>query len=152
MPRRLRARIVLAAPWALRGGILGGILGAPLGGCWNESKDEWQCIGPAVEVMQWRDQRETARTLGREVMTPAELARQELEHVEAAAAALKPRRGFCELTWSVMMHVPADNPGLRLREEALLRVLELPPRDYPPNAVGWAGVTTAGRTPTAPGR
>lgn len=128
------------------------LLAAVTTGCWNESKDEWECIGPVVEVMKWRDERETARTLRGEVITPTELARQELERVEAAVAALTPRRGACELTWSVMMHVPADNPGLRLREEALLRVLGLPPRDYPPNAVGWAGVTTAGRTPMAQGR
>jgi hypothetical protein len=118
-------------------------------GCWNHEKDEWECIGPVVEVMRWRDEREAARLLRGDAVTPAELARLERERVEAAVVALTPRRAACELTWSVMMHVPADNPGLRLREEALLRVLELPPRDYPPNAVGWAGVTTAGRTPMA---
>ncbi|MES2639236.1 MAG: hypothetical protein V4850_07120 [Myxococcota bacterium] len=118
-------------------------------GCSSDEKDEWECIGPVVEVMKWRDEREAARLLRGEVVTPAELARLERERVEAAVLALTPRRAACELTWSVMMHVPADNPGLRLREEALLRVLELPPRDYPANAVGWAGVTTAGHTPMA---
>lgn len=135
-----------------RGLALPGLLVALGSGCWNESVDEWQCIGPIVEVVKWRDQRESARTLGGEVISPAELARQEREHVEAAVAALLPRRGLCELTWSVMMHQPADNPGLRLREETLLRVLELPPRDYPPEAVGFAGVTIAGRPPMTAGR
>lgn len=123
-----------------------------LGGCWNEAVDEWQCIGPIVEVVKWRDQREAARNFGGESMSPAELARQEREHVEAAVVALTPKRRLCELTWSVMMHQPADNPGLRLREETLLRVLELPPRDYPPEAVGFAGVTIAGRPPMTAGR
>lgn len=135
--------------WA---GLFGGV-GVALGvGCWNEAVDEWQCIGPIVEVVKWRDERESARLYRGEVLAPADLARQERERVEAAVAALTPRRRLCELTWNVMMHQPADNPGLRLREEALLRVLELPPRDYPPEAVGWAGVTIAGRPPTAPGR
>lgn len=143
MPAPRRARICVEAVPALL---------LLLAGCSSDEQDEWECIGPAVEVMKWRDEREIARTLRGEAIAPAQLARDEREHVDEAVAALTPRRAACELTWSVMMHAPADNPGLRLREEALLRVLELPPRDYPPDAVGWAGVTTAGRTATPPGR
>lgn len=144
----------MPGPRPTRLGIVGIVFAivAPASGCWNKEKDEWECIGPAVEVMKWRDQRETARILKGDTITPAELAREELAKVEAAVAELEPRRGACELTWSVMMHVPVDNPGLRLREETLLRVLDVPPRDYPPNAVGWAGVTTAGRPPMARSR
>jgi hypothetical protein len=51
------------------------------------------------------------------------------------------------MTWAMEMHQPPSNPGLRLREEALLQLLGLPPRDYPPEAVGFSGVTVSGRTP-----
>ncbi|MDP2313744.1 MAG: hypothetical protein Q8P41_12625 [Pseudomonadota bacterium] len=131
---------------------VGTALVAGLGGCWNEAKDEWACIGPIVEVVKWRDEREAARLYGGKPITAAALAQEERDRVLAAVEALAPRRRACELTWSVLMHQPPDNPGLRLREEVLLRVLELPPRDYPPVAVGWSGVTVAGRPPVAMSR
>jgi hypothetical protein len=110
---------------------------------------EWRCVGPLVELVRWRDERDAERLLRGVKIAPGELAAQERAQVEATVAALRERRASCELTWSVLMHQTPDNPGLRLREEALLRVLELPPRDYPVNAVGWAGVTTTGRPPVA---
>lgn len=111
--------------------------------------DEWRCVGPLVELIRWRDEKEQARIWKADPITPAELAALERQKVAEAVAVLRPRRRACELTWSFQMHQPPDNPGLRLREEALLQVLELPPRDYPIAAVGWAGVTVSGRVPTA---
>lgn len=102
-------------------------------------------MGPLVDLVRWRDERETARILGRETLSAADLATQEREHVTTAVAKLRPERGNCEMTWAMEMHQPPSNPGLRLREEALLQLLDLPPRDYPPEAVGWSGVTVAGR-------
>ena len=143
----LGARRVPSVQWSrVPSAVLVGALsiGAPAG-CRSAEQQEAECIGPIVELVRWRDQLESARTLAGEVVAPAEMARRERERVEAAVVTLRPHRRACELTWSVAMHQEADNPGLRLREEALLRVLELPERDYPPAAVGWAGVTTAGR-------
>ncbi|MFN7144506.1 MAG: hypothetical protein ACK4YP_12075 [Myxococcota bacterium] len=109
-------------------------------------------MGPLVDLVRWRDEREVARTLRGEGITPAELAAQERAQVATAVAALRDRRGACEMTWSVLMHQTPDNPCVRLREEAILQILGLPPRDYPPEAVGWAGVTLAGRPPIASAR
>jgi len=121
-------------------------------GCKSAEQQEWECIGPVVELVRWRDELETARLLRGEVVTPADMAARERVHVEAAVTTLAPRRTACELTWSVLMHQTPDNPGLRLREEALLRVLDLPARDYPADAVGWSGVTTTGRPAVTPAR
>jgi hypothetical protein len=117
-------------------------------GCHDEAR-EWGCIGPLVELVKWRDQRESARVLGGEAIAPAAMAAEERAHVDAAVAALDGKRATCEMTWGVLMYEPIDNPALRLRDETLVRLLGLPPRDYPAEAVGWAGVTTAGR-PTLP--
>lgn len=116
-----------------------------LAGCESPAAREWKCVGPVVELVKWRDQRENARVLGGEVIAPAALLAEEREHVATAVETLRPRRDACEMTWSVLMHQEPDNPALRLREEALLRVLDLPPRDYPAEAVGWSGATIAGR-------
>ena len=107
-------------------------------------------MGPLVELVRWRDETEQARLWKADPITPTELAALERQKVAEAVEVLKPRRGPCELTWSFQMHQPPDNPGLRLREEALLQVLDLPPRDYPIGAVGWAGVTVSGRAPVEP--
>jgi hypothetical protein len=124
---------------------------ALLGGCEPSEVREWKCVGPLVELVRWRDGEERARLFGGKIVTPEALGREEQERVDAAVEALRDRRGACEMTWSVLMHQPPDNPGLRLREEAILRMLELPPRDYPPVAVGFAGRTTAGRPPVGDG-
>lgn len=119
-----------------------------LAACVDREVEEWRCVGPLVEIVRWRDEREAARVLRGEAIVPADLAREERARVDTAVEALRPRRRACELTWSLLMNQPADNPGLRLREEVILTVLELPPRDYPADAVGWAGVTAAGRAPS----
>ncbi len=136
MGRRLRALVL-------------GLAGLATASCEPSEVKEWKCVGPLVELVRWRDEREVARTLRGEPIAPEELARQERERATAAVEALRPRRGACEMTWSVLMHQAPDNPGLRLREEVMLEVLGLPPRDYPPEAVGWAGQTVAGRKPVA---
>lgn len=106
-------------------------------------------MGPLVELVRWRDERETARILGKESWTPAALAAEERTHVASTVTTLSGVRSGCELTWAMEMHQPPTNPGLRLREEALLQVLGLPARDYPKEAVGFAGVTVSGRAPVA---
>lgn len=121
-------------------------------GCKSPEQQDWECIGPVIELVRWRDELETARILRGEPVAPLDMAKRERAHMEAAVATLLPRRTACELTWSVLMHQVPDNPGLRLREETLLRVLGLPARDYPPDAVGWSGVTTTGRPAVVPAR
>lgn len=124
---------------------------ALIGACEPSEVSEWKCVGPLVELVKWRDGEETARVYGGKVVTPEGLWREEQARIDAAVEALRGRRGACEMTWSVLMHQPPDNPGLRLREEAILRMLELPPRDYPAVAVGFAGRTAAGRPPVGDG-
>lgn len=124
-----------------------GALAVGLSACEPSEVSEWKCVGPLVELVRWRDEQEVARTLRGVDFAPEELLRQERERVATAVAALKERRRACELTWSLLMHQPPDNPGLRLREEALLQLLALPARDYPAEAVGWSGETVSGRRP-----
>jgi hypothetical protein len=116
-------------------------------GCESAEVRERHCVGPLVELVRWRDEREHARLYKGEDIVPARLAEEERAKVEATAAALAPHRTACEMTWSVLMHQPPDNPALRLREEAILRVLGLPARTYDVEAVGWAGVSVSGMAP-----
>jgi hypothetical protein len=118
-------------------------------GCEPAEVGEWACVGPLVDLVRWRDDREVARG-GGEALTPAGLAAEERAHLESTVATLAGKRRSCEMTWSLLLYQPPDNPGLRLREETVLRLLDLPPHDYPPEAVGFAGVTVAGRRPIVP--
>lgn len=94
-------------------------------GCRDEA-DDWACIGPLVELVRWRDELEARRLYGGETMTEAQVAAEEARHLEAAVAALRPKRRQCELTWNLQTMQEADNPGLVLRERAIRAALEVP--------------------------
>lgn len=113
--------------------------------CMSAEERVYRCSGPLIELVQWRD--ELSR---RPLPPPAELAALERERVLATVERLRPVRGKCENHWHFLMYENPNNPALRLREEALLITLDAPPHDYPPDAVGEAGVTVAGRPPTSP--
>jgi hypothetical protein len=115
-------------------------------GCRDEA-DEWRCVGPLVDLVRWRDTTENQRIYGGRPITPAALQAEERAHLEVAVEALRPRIGRCRLAWSVLLFQPPENPGLRLREEAMLVLLGEPPKYYSPEAVGWAGVTVGGHLP-----
>lgn len=119
-------------------------------GCEDREVQEWRCVAPLVELVRWRDTVEAEYRHGGRTTPPAELAALERGRVEATAATLRALRPRCDLTWNVLLFDPPDNPGLRLREEALLLALGQPPKDYGPDAVGRAGVSAAGRPPVAP--
>lgn len=120
-------------------------------GCADPAVREWRCVGPLVELVRWRDQEETRATFGTGAIDPAALAREERRRVEAVVARLAPERNRCGTTWGVTLFQPPDNPGLRLREEAVLLLLGQAPKDYPAEAVGRAGVTVHGRPPIPSG-
>lgn len=130
-----------------RQGARGLLILAALAGCEDREAREWRCIGPLVELVRWRDEEESRARYGTGALSPAALAAEERRRVEAVVAQLAPERARCATTWRVTLFQPPDNPGLRLREEAVLRLLGKLPQDYPAEAVGRAGVTVDGRPP-----
>jgi hypothetical protein len=78
--------------------------------------EEWACVGPLVELVKWRDEVEARRIFGD---VPADLATQEETRLRDAVAALRDKRGQCEMTWSILSMQEADNPGLQLRARAI---------------------------------
>jgi hypothetical protein len=114
----------------------------------RDEVDEWRCIGPLVELVTWRDELEHRRAARTWTGTPAELHAEEVGRVAAAVATMEPRRGACQSTWRMSTWTTPDNPGLRVREEAIRQVLGIPPRAYAPEAVGFAGVSVGGLAPS----
>lgn len=132
------ARPALIVAWILGPGALA---------CTDPDQTMIQCNGELLELIAWRDavERELRAEPGR--WTPNTLAAEEKRRVEATADTIRARRAQCDRSWEMLMYQPPSNPGLRLREEALLRVLDGAPHDYPPQSVGYAGVSTSGRAP-----
>lgn len=97
-----------------------------LAACPDVPVEEWRCTGPLVELVTWRDHE---RTLGHAVARDVEEA-----HIAAAVSALAPRRSDCETTWRMGLWSNPDDAGLRVRDEALRRLLDLPPVEYGPAA------------------
>lgn len=114
----------------------------------RDEVDEWRCIGPLVELVSWRDEQEHRRAARAWTGTAADMHAEEASRVAAAVEALSARRSACQSTWRMSTWTTPDNPGSRLREEAVRRLLDLPPRAYPAEAVGFAGVSVGGLAPS----
>ncbi len=106
-----------------------------------------RCNGELVEMIAWREAVETDLRLQRADWTPETLAAEEKRRVEATAAAVRERLSLCRNNWHTLLYQAPTYPSLRLREEALLLVFGAAPHDYPPESIGFAGVSTAGRAP-----
>jgi hypothetical protein len=89
--------------------------------CRDPEVEEWQCVGPLVDLVTWRDGIQADLSLGRKA--PPDLAAQEQAHIDAAVAALRDRKGSCEMAWSMLLFQKADNPSLVLRERAVHTLL-----------------------------
>jgi hypothetical protein len=105
---------------------------------------QYQCTGPLSALVRWRDELEAARLYGGRAVTADDAAAQEKTRMEATVSELAGRRGACEDTWRMGLWSEPDNPGARLRDEAIRRLLGLEPQRYPEPAVGIAGQSTSG--------
>lgn len=105
----------------------------------RDEADDWRCMGPLTELVRWRDELEQDRIFRGRYVTPAHLAKLERHHVEQAVETLRPRQNDCDNAWRMVMWATADNPGSRLREEAVRRLLSLPPRQFDAETLGHAG-------------
>lgn len=85
-------------------------------GC-DTDREEWECVGPLVELVKWRDGVEMERVYEGKVFP--DLAAREDAKLKETVAALKERRRQCEMTWSILSMQEADNPGLQLRARAI---------------------------------
>lgn len=97
-------------------------------------------MGPLTELVKWRDGVEHDRLLRGVTPAPSALASDERAHVELAVSALRPEASHCDGAWRMVLWSTADTPAVRLREEAVRRLLRLPARAFPPEALGVAGV------------
>ncbi len=97
-------------------------------------------MGPLSALVRWRDGVEHERVFRGANLSPVALAADERFHVEAAVAALQGEATQCAGAWRMVLWSTADNPGARLREEAVRRLLALPARSFPPEAIGAAGI------------
>lgn len=97
--------------------------------CRDEPVEEWRCFGPLVELVKWRDGEELRPVA-------ADVAAEEASRIQATVEALAPERRRCEAAWRMGLWSTPDNPGLRVRDQALRRLLGLPEGSYPPEAMG----------------
>lgn len=115
--------------------------------CESAELRDARCMRPPSELMTWRNDRFRSPLEGPPAApaTPDSLLREERDHVEAAVAAMLPLARSCDTQWRLGLWSDPDSPSLRLRDEALRRVLELPAVDYSEAAVGYSRQTTDGR-------
>jgi hypothetical protein len=118
-----------------------------LAACEPAEVREARCQGPLVELVRWRSDRFRSVPDGPPPAsaTPDSLLREERDRVETAVAALRAAGSGCDTLWRTGLWTEPDTPPLRLRDEALRRVLGLPVVDYDVEAVGFSRQTTAGR-------
>ena len=117
-----------------------------LSGCESREERRARCLGPLNTLVAWRDQLEL-EPKGKPALTPADVASQEKQQVEKTVSTLQPEQVDCKDSWTMMLMEKPSTPPRRLREEAILFLLGQQPHDYSPKAVGYAGVTVAGRAP-----
>lgn len=115
--------------------------------CESAEVREARCMRPIADLISWRNDRFRAPPEGPPAApaTPDSLLREERDRVDAAVADMQPLRDGCRRQWSIGLWSDPDSPSLRLRDEALRRVLELPAVDYTEAAVGYSRQTTDGR-------
>lgn len=97
------------------------------------------CIAPLVELVKWRDGLRSDIAFGKVHLSPAEIAAQEREHVEAAVTTLTPLLPRCRMTWNIGLFNEPRSPADRLREEAVGILLGTPAHAFEPDAIGPAG-------------
>lgn len=97
--------------------------------CRDEPVEEHRCFGPLVELVRWRDGEEARPTV-------ADVATEEARRIDATVQDLAPETKRCEAAWRMGLWSTPDNPGLRVRDQALRRLLGLPATTYPPEALG----------------
>lgn len=97
------------------------------------------CIAPLVELVKWRDGLRMDLAFGKVHLSPAEIAAQEKERVDAAVTTLAPLLPGCRMTWNIGLFNEPLSPADRLREEAVGILLGTPAHAFSPEAIGPAG-------------
>lgn len=97
------------------------------------------CTDPLMEMVTWRDQLNADLVFGKQHLTADQVAALERDRVNAVVAQLTPLRASCQMTWNVGLFNEPQSPSDRLREEAVLMLLDRPSRTFPPNTLGQAG-------------
>lgn len=104
--------------------------------CQEAAVEDHQCTGPLIELLKWRDGESGNRRIGKG-LAPDALRAAELSHIAAAVEAMRPHADHCGNTWRMGLWSKPDNPGMRVRDEAIRSVLGEPPIDYVAEA--WEG-------------
>ncbi len=115
--------------------------------CESADVREARCQRPLVELVAWRNGRFLSPPEGPPAApaTPDSLLREERDRVDAAVADMRALGNNCDTQWRFSLWTEPDTPPARLRDEALRRVLALPPVEYSVKGVGYARQTTDGR-------
>lgn len=97
------------------------------------------CTDPLMELVTWRDQLNADLVFGKQHLTPTQVATLEHDRVYGVVEQLKPMRAACLMTWNVGLFNEPLSPADRLREEAVLLLLERPSRAFAAGTIGQAG-------------
>lgn len=108
------------------------------------------CADPLITLVVWRDTLGFELATGKQKLTPEALAVLEAAKVAETVEQLRPVAAQCRMAFNLGLFNTPVTPTDRLREEALLTVLDQPAHSYTAEQLGHAGRPVRSPAASAP--